>query len=66
MVTKKFSTYSAYYYLFGLFKIIRAAITPGIQPHNVKIRTIITDPHPLSKTANGGKKIESNTLQILI
>jgi len=43
-----------------------AAITPGIQPHNVKIRTIIIEPQPLSRTANGGNKIDNNTLQILI
>jgi len=43
-----------------------AAITPGIQPHTVKINTINIDPQPLSITANGGKTIESNTLQILI
>ena len=43
-----------------------AAITPGIQPHTVKIKTINIDPHPLSITASGGKRIESSTLQILI
>lgn len=43
-----------------------AAITPGIHPQIVKIRTINTDPHPLSITARGGNKIESTTLQILI
>ena len=41
-------------------------MTPGIQPHKVNIKTIIIDPQPLSKTARGGNKIESNTLQILI
>lgn len=41
-------------------------MTPGIQPQIVKIRTINTDPQPLSKTASGGNKIESNTLQKLI
>jgi len=45
---------------------MRAAITPGIHPHRVKIRTIKTDPHPLSSTAKGGNKIERRTLQILI
>jgi hypothetical protein len=53
-------------YLFGLFKIINAAITPGIQPKHVNINTIITDPQPLSKTAKGGNKIDNNTLQILM
>ena len=46
--------------------MISAAITPGIQPQMVRINTIKTDPHPLSKTASGGNNIESNTLQILI
>lgn len=50
----------------GLLIIMRAAITPGIHPHRVKIRTIKTDPHPLSSTAKGGNKIERRTLQILI
>tara|TARA_B100000787_G_scaffold160204_1_gene139054 strand:+ start:12488 stop:12721 length:234 start_codon:yes stop_codon:yes gene_type:complete len=49
-----------------LFKIIRAAITPGIQPKHVKIKTIKTEPHPLSMIAKGGNKIESKTLQKLI
>jgi len=43
-----------------------AAITPGIQPHKVNIKTIIIDPHPLSRTANGGNNIDKITLQILI
>lgn len=51
---------------FGLFKIIKAAITPGTQPHNHKIKTITIDPHPLSITAKGGQIIDSKTLQILI
>ena len=50
----------------GLFKIINAANTPGIHPKIVKMKTIITDPHPLSITARGGNKIESKTLQKLI
>ena len=41
-------------YLLGLFKIINAAITPGIHPHIVRIKTINIDPHPLSRTARGG------------
>ena len=41
-------------------------MTPGIQPHKVKIKTIIIEPHPLSRTANGGNKIDRITLQILI
>ena len=53
-------------YLFGLFKIINAAITPGIHPQSHKIKTIKIDPQPLSKTAKGGHKIERSTLQKLI
>jgi hypothetical protein len=49
-----------------LFKIINAAITPGIHPKHVKINTMITDPQPLSKIANGGNKIDNTTLQILM
>lgn len=45
---------------------MRAPITPGIQPQTVNIKTINTEPHPLSITAKGGKRIESNTRQILI
>lgn len=43
-----------------------APITPGTQAQHVSIKTIIIDPQPLSKTANGGNKIERRTLQILI
>ena len=43
-----------------------AAITPGIQPHKVKIKTINIDPQPLPITANGGNKIANNTRQILM
>lgn len=46
--------------------MMSAAITPGIHPHKVKIKTIIIEPHPLSRTANGGNKIDRITLQILI
>lgn len=41
-------------------------MTPGIQPQRVKINTITIDPQPLSITANGGKRIDNNTRQILI
>jgi hypothetical protein len=51
--------------LSGLFKITKAAITPGTQPHRVKIKTIKTEPQPLSKTEKGGKIIDSKTLQKL-
>jgi hypothetical protein len=46
-----------------LLLIISAAITPGIQPKQVKIKTIISDPQPLSTTAKGGKIMQSNTLK---
>jgi hypothetical protein len=46
--------------------MIRAAITPGTHPKKVRIRTIKTDPHPLSKTARGGNKIDKSTRQKLI
>lgn len=49
-----------------MFKIINAAITPGTQPQIVKINTITNDPHPLPKTAKGGKKMANKTLQILM
>ena len=55
-----------HYYLFsGLFKITNAAITPGTQPHKVKINTIKKDPQPLSSTEKGGNIIDNNTLQKL-
>lgn len=50
----------------GLFKIINAAITPGTQPAKVKRSTIIKEPQPLPKTANGGKIIAKITRQKLI
>lgn len=44
---------SKFYFL--LFRITKAAITPGTQPTNVSNNTINTEPHPLSTTARGGK-----------
>lgn len=35
-------------------------MTPGIQPTIVNKATINTEPHPLSKTAKGGNKIDKN------
>jgi len=60
-----------YYQLFmlhrpGLLRMTKAAITPGTQPHSVKIKTINTEPHPWSITARGGNKIESKTRKKLI
>jgi len=49
----------------GLFKITKAAITPGTNPQNVKIKTIKIDPHTLSKTEKAGNKIDKITLQKL-
>jgi hypothetical protein len=54
------------FYLLGLFKIIKAAITPGIHPQTVSIKTIITDPQPLPITASGGNRIAKRTLQMFI
>jgi len=45
----------------GLFKITRAAITPGTHPQKVKSNTIKKDPQPLPSTAKGGKIIASKT-----
>jgi len=53
-------------YFLGLFRITRAATTPGTHPQIVRINTIKTDPHPLSMTAKGGKRIASNTRRILM
>lgn len=53
-------------YFSGLFKITKAAITPGTQPQSHNIKTITIEPQPLSRTAKGGQKIERMTLQILM
>ena len=39
----------------------KAPITPGTQPQQVSNKTIKTEPHPLSITAKGGKKIANIT-----
>lgn len=63
---KRFSSYcirSLNTYSF-LFKIISAAITPGIHPNRVRMKTIRNEPQPLSITARGGNmmaKITRNT-----
>ena len=46
--------------------MIKAEITPGIQPQKVSISTIMIEPQPLSITARGGNMIDKITLQILI
>ena len=53
-------------YLSGLFNITSAAITPGTQPHNHNKNTMKIEPHPLSSTDKGGKKIANKTRQILM
>lgn len=37
-------------------------MTPGIQPMQVRIKTMRIDPQPRSNTANGGKMMDSITL----
>ena len=44
-----------------LFKMMRAAITPGTQPRMVRRPTINIDPHPRSYTARGGKRMAKIT-----
>lgn len=61
----KIQLITAFYDSF-LLSITSAAITPGIQPRQVKINTIIIEPQPLSITASGGKIIERITRHILI
>jgi hypothetical protein len=51
------------YLYFGLFKITNAPITPGTHAQSVSIKTIRTDPQPLSQTAKGGNIIDKTTLQ---
>jgi hypothetical protein len=47
-------------YLFRL-SIIKAPIVPGTQPHKVRRKTMAMEPHPWSKTARGGKKMQRRT-----
>lgn len=46
--------------------MIKAAITPGTQPINVRIVVIRMEPQPLSMTASGGKITHNKTRQQLI
>ena len=46
--------------------MIKAEITPGIQPQKVSMNTIMIEPQPLSIKARGGNMIDKITLQILI
>ena len=41
-------------------------MTPGTHPQSHNKNTIIIEPQPLSKTANGGHKIDKTTLIKLI
>lgn len=63
---KTITTYIVTGYRSGLLRITKAAITPGTQPHSQSRNTIKIEPHPLSRTDNGGKKIANKTRQILI
>jgi len=47
----------------SLVVITRAAITPGIQPQQVRINTRSNEPQPLSMTARGGNMMQRMTLQ---
>lgn len=51
-----------FHYLPLFVQTTRAAIAPGTHPHKVNSATINIVPHPLSNTANGGKRIHSNAL----
>ncbi len=53
-------------YLFGLFNMMSAAITPGTQPHIHNAKTMIIEPQPLPITDKGGKKTARITRQILM
>jgi hypothetical protein len=46
--------------------MIRAAITPGTQPHRVKSKTIKKDPQPFPITERGGKIIARRTRRKLM
>ena len=41
-------------------------MTPGTHPASVNKKTMIIEPHPLSKTASGGKRMAANTRKQLI
>lgn len=43
--------------------MMSAAITPGIQPRQVRIKTIRKEPQPLSTTASGGNMMARITLR---
>ena len=41
-------------------------MTPGTHPQSVSMNTIRKEPHPLSTTAKGGKKMDRRTRQTLM
>lgn len=41
-------------------------MTPSTHPQNGSMNTIKKEPHPLSTTAKGGKKMERSTRQTLM
>ena len=52
--------------LFGLFKITKAPITPGIQPQRVNKKIIKKEPQPLSIIDKGGNNMANKTLKKLM
>ena len=44
-----------------LLRMMSAPMTPGIQPKQVRIKTIVIDPQPRSITASGGTIIANST-----
>ena len=55
-----------YNYQLGLFRMTRAAMTPGTHPQKVSKSTIKKDPQPFPITDKGGNIIASKTLQKLM
>jgi hypothetical protein len=53
-------------YLFLELQMINAPMMPGTQPRMVSTVTIAMDPQPSSRTASGGKRMQSTTRQQLI
>jgi len=50
----------------GLFKMIKAAITPGTHPAKVNKNTMRIEPQPLPITESGGQKMAKITRHKLI
>jgi hypothetical protein len=51
------------FYILFLLQMIKAPITPGTHAHSVRRNTIMIEPQPLSRTANGGKIMQRITRQ---